>query len=321
MAKEIDAKVLKKLNYFRFREVKGRYFLSNEWGGYVWLSAEEFKDFTADRLDKKGEAHRRLAANNFIKEEMDLTAAIEKYRSKKDFLLTGPSLHIIVATLRCNHRCIYCHASAQDMKAKELDMTLETAAKTLDLIFKTTSPFVVIEFQGGEPLVNWPLIEFVVKEAKRRAKKLGKKIELRLVTNLSLMTEERYEFLIKNKVTMCTSLDGPKKLHNRNRPMIAGDCYGNVVKWIRRFNRDYPKLKKTGYIWKLGAIIVISRYSLKYHKQIVDEYIKLGFNGIFLHSLNPFGFSQEVWDKIKYSADDFIKFYKNTLRYLILKKL
>ncbi|MCU0679631.1 MAG: radical SAM protein, partial [Planctomycetes bacterium] len=216
MAVEIDNKALKKLNYFRYRLQSGRYFITNDWGGYLWLEKKEFNDLINDKLDKKGSVYKSLAANNFIKEEMDLTAAIEKYRKRKDFLFAGPSLHIMVVTLRCNHRCVYCHASAQDMKAKQLDMTRETANRALELIFKTTNPFVIIEFQGGEPTVNWPIVRFITEEAWRLSKTAKKNLELRLVTNMSLMDEEKYQFLIKNKVELCTSLDGPKHLHNQN---------------------------------------------------------------------------------------------------------
>jgi len=122
---------------------------------------------------------------------LDLTESIDIYRSKNDFLFGGPSLHIIVVTLRCNHKCVYCHASAQDMDRKELDMDEETAKLVVDRIFETTSPFVAIEFQGGEPLVNWPIVEFIIEYAQKKNKTAKKDLELRLVSNFVLMTEAK----------------------------------------------------------------------------------------------------------------------------------
>jgi sulfatase maturation enzyme AslB (radical SAM superfamily) len=55
---------------------------------------------------------------------------------------------MIITTLRCNHKCKYCHAAVAPMSAKNMDMTLETAKKVVDTIFFTNSPGLTIEFQG-----------------------------------------------------------------------------------------------------------------------------------------------------------------------------
>ena len=54
---------------------------------------------------------------------------------------------MIVTTLRCNHKCQYCHAAVAPMTAKNLDMTRETAEKVVDTIFYTSAPGLTIEFQ------------------------------------------------------------------------------------------------------------------------------------------------------------------------------
>jgi sulfatase maturation enzyme AslB (radical SAM superfamily) len=53
----------------------------------------------------------------------------------------------MVITLRCNHKCQYCHAAVAPMTAKEMDMTEETAKKSIDTMFYSTSPEITIEFQ------------------------------------------------------------------------------------------------------------------------------------------------------------------------------
>ena len=42
------------------------------------------------------------------------------------------------------------------------DMSEEVAEKSLDLVFKSPSKFLKIEFQGGEPLLNFELIKKIV---------------------------------------------------------------------------------------------------------------------------------------------------------------
>jgi len=207
------------------------------------------------------------------------------------------------------------------MKKEGVDMTPKTARAALEVVYETTSPYVAIEFQGGEPIANWPTVKFIIQEARKKEKETGKKTEFRMVSNFSLLTEEKYKYLLKNRVSLCTSLDGPRELHNKNRILIdgkkAGDSYRYVSKWLGRFLRDYNRLEKKGYIWRAAGIITISRYSLGYHKEIIDEYLKRGFDNIFLRPLDPFGFSKPIWEKIGYTSDDFIAFYKKALDYII----
>jgi len=315
----IDLKKIKykDLGFFRFRKIKDKILLTNDYGGYIFLSKKDFDDFLEGKLAKNKEPYLALVKNNFVKNELDITKAIEKYRNKKSFLHEGPCLHIIIVTLRCNQRCIYCHASAQDLKAVDKDMDKKTAKKAVEMIFKTTSPYVDIEFQGGEPLLNWPVIKYIIEEAKKKNKKAKKELIIKLVSNFSLMTEEKYKFLLDNMVSLCTSLDGPKELHNKNRPLLGEQSYKSVAYWIKRFNKNYPRLKKKGYVWKMAALTTISRFSLARPKEIVNEYIKLGFSNIFLRPLDPFGFSQNSWKKIGYSSNEFIKFYTKALDYII----
>ena len=54
---------------------------------------------------------------------------------------------MIVVTLRCNHKCKYCHAAVAPMTATQFDMDIETATKTVDTIFYTNSQSLTIEFQ------------------------------------------------------------------------------------------------------------------------------------------------------------------------------
>jgi len=307
------------LGFFRFKKFKDKYLLTNDVGQYLFLTKKEFENFLENKLEKNKDPYLSLKKKNFLKNELDLTESIDIYRSKNDFLFGGPSLHIIVVTLRCNHKCVYCHASAQDMDRKELDMDEETAKLVVDRIFETTSPFVAIEFQGGEPLVNWPIVEFIIEYAQKKNKTAKKDLELRLVSNFVLMTEAKFKYLIDNKVSMCTSLDGPEKIHNKNRVLI-GSKYGShkyATKWARKFFKLYPKLRKNGYIFKMGVAITVSRFSLPYYKQIIDEFIKLGFDNIYLRPLNPFGFTKNSFQKIGYGAKDYVKFYKGALDYMI----
>ena len=315
-----DLKKIKynKLGFFRFKKLKDKYLLTNDIGDFLFLTNKEFKDFLSDNLEKNKEPYLSLKKKNFIKKDLDLTELIDRYRIKNYFLFNGPSLHIIVVTLRCNHECVYCHASAQAMNRTDLDMDKETAKSVVDKVFQTTSPFVAIEFQGGEPLVNWLIVKFIIEEAYKKNKTAKKDLEIRLVSNFSLMTEEKFKYLLNKNVSFCVSIDGPEKVHNKNRPMIKGNSYYYATKWAKKFFKLYPQLRKKGYIFKMGLSVTISRFSLPYYKEIVNEYIKLGFDDFYLgRPLNPFGLLKESFKKIGYTSDQYINFYKKALSYII----
>src|SRR3989339_673073 len=158
---DLDKIKYAQLGFFRFKRFKGKYLLTNDVGQWLVLKEKEFKDFLAGNLDKTTEPYLSLKEKNFLKKDLDVSDLMNRYREKNAFLFGGPSLHIVVFTLRCNHRCVYCHASAKTMEDKGYDMNQETAQKVVDKIFETTSPFVAIEFQGGEPLVNWPVVKYI----------------------------------------------------------------------------------------------------------------------------------------------------------------
>jgi sulfatase maturation enzyme AslB (radical SAM superfamily) len=60
-------------------------------------------------------------------------------------------------------------------------------------------------------------VQFIVEYAVGESQKKSRKIDFSLVTNLTIMTEEKLTWLLDNNVNVCTSLDGNEVLHNENR--------------------------------------------------------------------------------------------------------
>lgn len=311
----------KNLNHFNYGEFKGNYLLTNDFNEHVFLSPESFKKLLEGKLSKQSDIYNELWQKGFIKRDLsDQETLNEKYRKQKASLFSGPSLHIIVVTLRCNYNCIYCQASAKSMKKKGLDMDKETAKKTVDTIFKTPSDFITIEFQGGEPLANWEVVKFIINYGRKKEKETGKNLQFSLVSNLSLLTEERLNFLVKKLVGICTSLDGPKEVHNKNRPYPNGDSYEETIKWIKRYKKKRKKLRQERgkEITKMNSLVTLSKISLDYPEEIVDEYIKLGFRAVHLRPLSYLGYSSgDFKDKMGYSVSEFLKFWKEALDYIV----
>lgn len=298
--------------FFRFRRLKEKYLLTNDLGRHCFLGGDELQKFISGGLDKGSEPYLKLAKDGFIRDRMDFDSLAAVWRRRNRFLWQGPGLHVVVVTLRCNHRCLYCQASSVPMKEASCDMSLETAERVVDRIFESPNPALTIEFQGGEPLANWPVVAFIVDEARRKNRKAKKRLWLNLVSNLSLMDEEKLEFLLKRGVNFCTSLDGPEELHNKNRLYAGGNSHADAVKWWKEIYRRTARK-----MFRIDALLTVTRFSLPRAKEIIDEYVGLGARGIYLRYANPFGLAQATWSRIGYSPEEFLEFYEKSLDYIL----
>ncbi|MDD5655460.1 MAG: His-Xaa-Ser system radical SAM maturase HxsB [Candidatus Omnitrophota bacterium] len=305
-----------KVGFFRFKEIKAnRHLLTNDVGEYVILSDKEFKGFLEGKLKSTDPVFKVLREQGLIRNQMDFPELISGYRKKNMFLFQGPSLHIIVLTLRCDHKCVYCQASSRGESERGFDLDTATAKKIVDIIFASPAKSLAIEFQGGEPLLNWPVLKFIIDYALEKNKTENKSLELRLVSNFSMMDKEKLAFLVKNRVTLCTSLDGPEHVHNKNRAWIRGNSHKHTIKWLGEAQKVYKSKFKNRS--RPGAIVTVSRYSLKYPEKIAAEYIKHGMEAIFVRPLTPLGMAKKVWSKIGYTPQEYLKFYKTALNYII----
>ncbi|OIO76819.1 His-Xaa-Ser system radical SAM maturase HxsB [Candidatus Gracilibacteria bacterium CG1_02_38_174] len=302
------------IGFFRFKKFDAdTYLITNDIAKYSFLTGKEFSDFIAGKL-VSGEKYEELKSRKFIKDanyEQDMTVGFAK---KNQFLAYGPVLHIIVTTLRCNHKCQYCHAAVAPMTAKDMDMTEETAKKVVDTIFYTSSPDLTIEFQGGESLVNWDIVKYVVEYAETKMVHLAKNVTFALVTNLSLMDEEKLQYLLDHNIQISTSLDGDEETHNFNRTFKDGNSFEKVTYWIRRINAEY---EKRGLKNKIGALLTVTKKTLPRYKEVIDTYVNLGLDSIFLRPLNPYGFAAADLEKLGYAPEEFIEFYKSSMDYIL----
>jgi uncharacterized protein len=302
-----------KIGFFRFKKFdKDTYLITNDAWKYEFLNIKEFELFISGNFWDL-EKYESLVKKGFIKTddyEQKMTWSVSL---KNHFIWVWPTLHMIVITLRCNHKCKYCHAAVAPMTAKEFDMSKQTAKKVVDTILYTNSPSLTIEFQGWESLVNYEVVQYVTDYAKTRASYLWKQIFFSLVSNLTLMTEEKLTRLLDNGVDICTSLDGNKLTHNSNRSWYDGDSFDRVTYWMKRVDEEKQKRN----IWKIGALLTVTKETLPKYKEIIDTYIELGLESIFLRWLNPYGFAASAMQTLAYESDEWINFYQKSLDYII----
>jgi His-Xaa-Ser system radical SAM maturase HxsB len=251
-----------------------------------------------------------LEKKGLIITEDNISGIIKRQRNSLNHLFLGASLHIVVPTERCNHKCVYCHSSAKNPSARGFDMDSETAKKVVDFIFQTPSDAITIEFQGGEPLLGFDIIREITSLAKKKNASEKKDLRIALVSNLSLMDHDILRYLIKEKVGICTSLDGPEHIHNKNRPMTGGNSYKQTTYWINEIN--------TNYNYPINALMVATKHSLPYPEEIVDEYIKNKLGWVKLRHLDALGFAR--FNKtIGYTAEEYFDFWKKAVDYIVKK--
>ena len=307
-----------KLGFFRWGPVGDRVIITNDAGEWELLSQGDFDALMAGTLGQDHPLFERLQAKCFVRDGADLDALSERVRRKKGFIRQGPHLHVVVTTLRCPQSCRYCHASRRPMHATQTDMTVDVARGLVDRAMRTTSRYVNFEFQGGEPTVNMDVVRFVVEYARARNQNEGKQLDFSLVTSFTAMDEDKAAWLAEQGVLVCTSLDGPKDLHDGNRPWSKGaSSFDHTVRWIRWFERRYAELGRDPRLWHVDALLTTTRQTLDRADEVIEAYTSLGIRSLHLRPLNPFGFATGAWERIGYTIDEFLAFYERALDRMI----
>jgi His-Xaa-Ser system radical SAM maturase HxsB len=301
---------------FRFLEFDpGRVLLVNVTGEMVFLSKDNFDAFVKHQLDPFSDIYYDLKSKHFLHDSastMPLRMLATKYRTKKSHLAGFTKLHIFVVSLRCEHSCQYCQVSRVTTDRLRYDMSPETAMRALDLVFRSPAESIKIEFQGGEPLLNFERITQIIEAAESRAVQTAKSIEFVVATNLALVTEEMLEYFKTHHVLISTSLDGPEFIHNANRPRPGNNSYALTIQNIECARRVLGPDA-------ISPLMTATRLALNHPKEIVDEYLHRDFHSIFLRSLNPYGFGLRTMKSSRtgYTMDEFLQFYTQALEYII----
>ncbi|MSP63172.1 MAG: His-Xaa-Ser system radical SAM maturase HxsB [Myxococcales bacterium] len=303
--------------YARFRRLGDHVVLTNDAGRFHLMPQLEFQRMLGGELQLESPSHVRLAELGFLRSQPKIDVLADRLRDRRGYLMVGPSLHIMIITLRCDQICGYCHASRTNLDSQGYDMDEVTARAVVDRIFETTSPSITIEFQGGEPLVNWPILQLVVDYATQKNVTAGKALMFSLVTNLSLMTDEKAEYLLDHGVMICTSFDGPREVHEWNRHLARASSYDEAVKWIKEINARYIARGHDSGLAYVNALLTVTRATLSKPREVVDEYVALGLKAINLRPLNPFGFAARTWERIGYTGAEYLAFYREALDYII----
>ena len=222
--------------------------------------------------------------------------------AKKETVLNGPSLHILVTTLRCTHSCRYCQVS-RALDDDGYTMSLADLDAACDTIFQSPSKVLTVEFQGGDPMLRFDLVQRAIERITEKNKTERRQLRFVVASSLHNLTEEHCAFFKQHQVYLSTSLDGPAVLHNRNRPIPTRDAYTRTLDGIALARRCLGSDA-------VSALMTTTHDSLAYPEAIIDEYVAQGFHEVFLRPLSLYGFAHRNEQVLGYSNAEFHAFYE-----------
>ncbi|EIV8503041.1 His-Xaa-Ser system radical SAM maturase HxsB [Vibrio parahaemolyticus] len=290
-----------------------KYLIVNEVGEFLTLSKSDLNTLIDGSLSVNNDIYNSLVRKSFISVDNNnysYRTFAAKYKSRKSFLLGGPGLHIFVVTLRCENSCEYCQVSRKGIDSCGVDMTKDDARESVFRMFDSPNKSLTVEFQGGEPLLAFGLIEYIVNLTNKLNVRYKKNLQYVITTTLQSIDERMLSFMKTNNIHVSTSLDGPEFLHNKNRKNQGRDSFKKTIHGIN-LARKYLGSDK------VAAMSTLTRESLLYPKEIVDTYIENGFHSIFLRPLNIYGFAAKKEDRISYSPEEYLGFYKKAMDYIL----
>lgn len=208
----------------------------------------------------------------------------------------------------CNLRCKYCFAGTGDMGHDRRLMTKEVGKAAVDYIIAHSGKrkHCEIDFFGGEPLVNMPVVKYVTEYVRQKEKETGKVFKLTLTTNGVLLNDKNIKWLNDNNISMVLSLDGRKEVHDYMRPDVGG--HGTYDKVVKNFKKLVDSRDGNNYYLR-GTF---TNRNMDFSKDVLsmaDE----GFDILSVEPVvlkdSPYGFTKEDLPKIFAEYDKLTEIY------------
>ena len=206
---------------------------------------------------------------------------------------------VVELTENCNLECTFCLRPS----FKKSNMSLKILQETIRLLLRHEKKRIDFIWHGGEPLILG--LDFfkkiIIFQKKYNIHKT--KIKNNVQTNAILLSSEFKKFFKKNKFSIGTSIQGPKRIHDSTRINLSGQgSYTKVIKNIKNMKN------------KPSAITVLTKDILGKEKETYDI-LKKYSKGARISEYFPGGKNtKKIRDKIMPASIEYgnsmIKFYK-----------
>lgn len=191
---------------------------------------------------------------------------LKRERESLDAEIFAPTTLALALSMDCNLNCLYCHATAGRKNTRAPVDMLDAA---IDLYFEASGAadtgIAALSFAGGgEPTLEWDLLQHCVASFEDRAARCGRSPQIAMATN-GCFGEDKLAYLVEHFAGVSLSIDGPPGIHNAQRPGRAFDSY----EWAVRTGRA---LAKVGFPFAVRA--TITDRSLPHLQEIVEHFSK-----------------------------------------------
>jgi len=299
-------------NYFPSRAIGKHRVRISRTGKLIALTPEE--DAQLEQVFMNGELFDRLERSGHIVTTDNSSKVMSDLKTWFSLTYAGPVLHIITATKRCNLDCAYCHMlpEAISADASRFDLQPDTAEAVIKFILSTPNQYSLIEFQGGEPFLNFEGIKYAVETAKRLNQDVGKRLDFTIVSNLMVAKDEQLAYCAENRINISYSLNGPPEIHNRYRLTRAGTgSFDRVMKRIREIQAKFPGLIST------SPMCVIAEETPDEVIRTIDFFHDAGFDSVALLKLRHLGKVRTA--NLRYDFKGFMRSYLAGLEHILAK--
>ncbi|NLK01063.1 MAG: thioether cross-link-forming SCIFF peptide maturase [Clostridia bacterium] len=130
----------------------------------------------------------------------------------------------------CNMRCGYCFAGDGSFGGDKSLMSGDVGEAAIDFLLENSRrKHLEVDFFGGEPLLNFDVVEHLTEYGIREAEEKGKIIRFTLTTNCLLLDERVMDYLDKYSMQVILSLDGRRETNDRVRMVGMGKSSYDII--------------------------------------------------------------------------------------------
>ena len=141
----------------------------------------------------------------------------------------------------CNLNCIYCYANGGEYNGAPVKLNTQAAIKSLKELSTIHKNIKIVQFIGGEPLLNLSAMNTICHEIDILVKEkvLNQMPKIAAITNLTVLTKKHLELFKRYKFNLTVSLDGPKYIHDQLRLTKQNKgTYDRIVTNIGRIEKE-----------------------------------------------------------------------------------
>jgi radical SAM protein with 4Fe4S-binding SPASM domain len=148
----------------------------------------------------------------------------------------------LVLTSACNLRCKYCYEKHDLRDRRSMPFTMIKEILSRHLNASNDYKRVIVDFFGGEPLLEFPLIKQTIEWVK--SCKWQKEYSFQIGTNGTILNDEIKSFLLKNRknIELSFSLDGNRTAHNISRDNSYDLLAPNIPFFIENWPNNPAKM-------------------------------------------------------------------------------